>query len=79
MPDVVKHEEDATPSPQGARLQRDLSPMGEACFRMDITAIHKILVDRQYRDDVELSEVYIFTRAFFIFLTFGRQTLPCIT
>ncbi|GKE13229.1 hypothetical protein Tco_1416780, partial [Tanacetum coccineum] len=35
-------------------LPHPLSPMGDACSRMDLTAIHKILVMTHYNDD-ELS------------------------
>lgn len=31
--------------------QRPLSPLGEACSRKDLTAIHQILVMTHYRDD----------------------------
>lgn len=34
-----------------------LSPLGEACSRMDLEAIHKILVKAQYEDDMEVIEV----------------------
>ncbi|CAH8362232.1 unnamed protein product [Eruca vesicaria subsp. sativa] len=42
--------------------QRDLSwnklsPLGKACLRMDLTAIHKILVIAGYADDKEVIEV----------------------
>lgn len=37
--------------------QRHLSPMGEACSRMDLTAIHQILVMTHYRDDEGTNEV----------------------
>ncbi|PWZ07512.1 putative serine/threonine-protein kinase [Zea mays] len=45
---IPKHEEEAPPPPQP---QHPLSPMGEACSRMDLTAIHQILVNTHYRDD----------------------------
>ncbi|CAL5376970.1 unnamed protein product [Camellia sinensis] len=48
---ISKHEE-APPSPQ-----RPLSPMGEACSRMDLTAIHQILVMTHYRDDEGTNEL----------------------
>lgn len=48
---IPKHEEaPATP-------QRPLSAMGEACSRMDLTAIHQILVATHYRDDEGTNEV----------------------
>ena len=48
---IPKHDEaPATP-------QRPLSPMGEACSRMDLTAIHQILVTTHYRDDEGTNEV----------------------
>ena len=37
--------------------QRPLSAMGEACSRMDLTAIHQILVATHYRDDEGTNEV----------------------
>ncbi|CAA0827738.1 Probable serine/threonine-protein kinase [Striga hermonthica] len=48
---VSKHEE----SPKSP--QRALSPMGEACSRMDLTAIHQILVTTHYRDDEGTNEL----------------------
>ncbi|CAF1717770.1 hypothetical protein HID58_085184 [Brassica napus] len=33
-----------------------LSPLGKACLRMDLTAIHKILVIAEYEDDKEVVE-----------------------
>ena len=50
---IAKHEQ-APPTPQ-----RHLSPMGEACSRMDLTAIHQILVMTHYRDDEGTNEVYV--------------------
>lgn len=48
---VSKHEEaQSTP-------QRPLSPLAEACSRMDLTAIHQILVMAHYRDDKETHEL----------------------
>ncbi|XP_057966358.1 serine/threonine-protein kinase BSK1-like [Malania oleifera] len=48
---ISKHEEmPSTP-------QRPLSPMGEACSRMDLTAIHQILVMAHYRDDEGTDEL----------------------
>ncbi|KAK2665705.1 hypothetical protein Ddye_004279 [Dipteronia dyeriana] len=37
--------------------QRPLSPMGEACSRTDLTAIHQILVTMHYRDDEGTNEL----------------------
>lgn len=48
---IPKHE-DAPPTPQ-----HPLSPMGEACSRLDLTAIHQILVMTHYRDDEGTNEV----------------------
>lgn len=49
---IPKHEE-APSTPQ-----RPLSAMGEACSRMDLTAIHQILVATHYRDDEGTNEVF---------------------
>ncbi|XP_027089112.1 serine/threonine-protein kinase BSK1-like [Coffea arabica] len=48
---ISKHEE--TP----LTPQRPLSPMGEACSRMDLTAIHQTLVMTHYRDDEGTNEL----------------------
>ncbi|XP_058090716.1 serine/threonine-protein kinase BSK1-like isoform X1 [Magnolia sinica] len=48
---IPKHEE-APPTPQ-----HPLSPMGEASARMDLTAIHQILVMTHYRDDEGTNEL----------------------
>ncbi|KAF8406690.1 hypothetical protein HHK36_008781 [Tetracentron sinense] len=48
---IPKHEE-APPTPQ-----HPLSPMGEACSRMDLTAIHQILVMTHYKDDEGTNEL----------------------
>ncbi|KAM7470973.1 hypothetical protein LguiA_009156 [Lonicera macranthoides] len=48
---ISKHEE-APPTPQ-----RPLSPLGEACSRTDLTAIHRILVTMHYRDDEGTNEL----------------------
>ncbi|XP_010526870.1 PREDICTED: probable serine/threonine-protein kinase At4g35230 [Tarenaya hassleriana] len=48
---ITKHEE-APSTPQ-----RRLSPMGDACSRMDLTAIHQILVMTHYRDDEGTNEL----------------------
>jgi len=45
-------EPQAPPTPQ-----HPLSPMGEACSRMDLTAIHQILFTAHYRDDEGNNEV----------------------
>src|SRR5438128_182953 len=47
-------EPQAPPTPQ-----HPLSPMGEACSRMDLTAIHQILFTTHYRDDEGSNEVKI--------------------
>ncbi|KAG6496162.1 serine/threonine-protein kinase BSK1-like [Zingiber officinale] len=47
-----KQREEAPPPPQ-----QPLSPMGEACSRMDLTAIHQILVMTHYRDDEVTNEL----------------------
>ncbi|WVZ55334.1 hypothetical protein U9M48_006006 [Paspalum notatum var. saurae] len=51
---IPKHEEEAPPAPQPLH---PLSPMGEACSRMDLTAIHQILVSTHYRDDEGTNEL----------------------
>ncbi|XP_028797867.1 serine/threonine-protein kinase BSK1 isoform X2 [Neltuma alba] len=48
---IPKHDE-APSTPQ-----RPLSAMGEACSRMDLTAIHQILVATHYRDDEGTNEL----------------------
>ncbi|KAA3465464.1 putative serine/threonine-protein kinase [Gossypium australe] len=48
---ISKYEE-APPTPQ-----RPLSPMGEACSRLDLTAIHQILVMNHYKDDEGTNEL----------------------
>lgn len=48
---IPKHEE-APPTPQ-----HPLSPMGDACSRMDLTAIHQILVTTHYKDDEGTNEL----------------------
>ncbi|RWR88412.1 putative serine/threonine-protein kinase [Cinnamomum micranthum f. kanehirae] len=48
---IAKHEQ-APPT-----SQRHLSPMVEACSRMDLTAIHQILVMTHYRDDERTNEL----------------------
>ncbi|KAL0699105.1 hypothetical protein Bca4012_055227 [Brassica carinata] len=48
----IKKQEEAPPTPQ-----KPLSPLGEACSRMDLTAIHQILVMAHYRDDEGTNEL----------------------
>ncbi|XP_022140718.1 probable serine/threonine-protein kinase At4g35230 [Momordica charantia] len=48
----IKKQEEAPVTPQ-----RPLSSMGEACSRMDLTAIHQILVMTHYRDDEGTNEL----------------------
>ncbi|VAI10309.1 unnamed protein product [Triticum turgidum subsp. durum] len=50
---IPKHEEEVPPPPPPAPQppQHPLSPMAEACSRMDLTAIQQILVSTHYRDD----------------------------
>jgi BR-signaling kinase len=55
---IPKHEEEAPPTPPPPpQPQHPLSPMGEACSRMDLTAIHQILVNTHYRDDEGTNEL----------------------
>lgn len=49
---ISKHKE-AAPTTR----QWPLSAMGEACSRMDLTAIHQILVSTHYKDDEGTNEV----------------------
>ncbi|XP_047326584.1 serine/threonine-protein kinase BSK1-like [Impatiens glandulifera] len=65
---IPKHEEaSATP-------QHPLSPMGDACHRMDLTAIHQILVTTHYKDDEETNEVFFFANAILV----QTQALICL-
>ncbi|VAI24762.1 unnamed protein product [Triticum turgidum subsp. durum] len=48
---IPKHEEEVPPPPAPQPPQHPLSPMAEACSRMDLTAIQQILVSTHYRDD----------------------------
>ncbi|KAL5706227.1 non-specific serine/threonine protein kinase [Ranunculus cassubicifolius] len=48
----IENHEEAPSTPQ-----KQLSPMGEACQRMDLTAIHQILVATHYRDDEGTNEL----------------------
>lgn len=43
---------DTPPTPQ-----RQLSPMGDACLRTDLTAIHQLLLKAHYKDDQVTSEL----------------------
>ncbi|CAN1163199.1 Serine/threonine-protein kinase BSK1 [Linum perenne] len=47
----ISKPEEAPPTPQ-----HPLSPMGDACSRMDLTAIHQILVMTHYKDDEGTNE-----------------------
>ncbi|URE24012.1 serine threonine-protein kinase [Musa troglodytarum] len=47
---IQKHEE-------APATHHPLSPMGEACSRIDLTAIHQILVTTHYRDDEGTNEL----------------------
>lgn len=49
--------EEAPPTPQ-----HPLSAMGDACSRMDLTAIHQILVMTHYKDDEGTNEVILLTQ-----------------
>ncbi|XP_008448315.2 serine/threonine-protein kinase BSK1 isoform X1 [Cucumis melo] len=60
----MKKQEDAPAAPVApvapaapVAPQRPLSSMGEACSRMDLTAIHQILVMTHYRDDEGTNEL----------------------
>ncbi|KAM7514004.1 hypothetical protein LguiA_003587 [Lonicera macranthoides] len=48
----IQKQEEAPPTPQ-----RHLSPLGDACARMDLTAIHQILVMTHYKDDEGTNEL----------------------
>nr|GEW28660.1 probable serine/threonine-protein kinase At4g35230 [Tanacetum cinerariifolium] len=48
---IPKHEEAPATPPH------PLSPMGDACSRMDLTAIHQILVMTHYKDDEGTNEL----------------------
>lgn len=56
---IPKHEEEVPPPPAPQPPQHPLSPMAEACSRMDLTAIQQILVSTHYRDDEGSNEVRI--------------------
>lgn len=66
---IPKHE-DTPPTPP----QHPLSPLGEACSRVDLTAIHQILVMTHYRDDEGTNEV---VHAFFYH--FSNQLLKYVS
>lgn len=73
---IQKHEEaPATP-------QHPLSPMGEACSRMDLTAIHQILVMTHYKDDEGTNEVNMTLRIIcdfcFIFTNLYLARIVCL-
>ena len=66
---IPKHEEaPATP-------QHPLSPMGEACSRMDLTAIHQILVMTHYKDDEGTNEVRPNTECTFFWLSYTTMQI----
>ncbi|MBA0765312.1 hypothetical protein Gotri_014530, partial [Gossypium trilobum] len=48
----IPKREEGPPTPQ-----QPLSPMGDACSRMDLTAIHQILVMTHYKDDEGTNEL----------------------
>ncbi|KAI4321666.1 hypothetical protein MLD38_035023 [Melastoma candidum] len=48
---IPKHEEAPSTPPH------PLSPMGDACTRMDLTAIHQILINTHYKDDEGTNEL----------------------
>ncbi|CAL4937501.1 unnamed protein product [Urochloa decumbens] len=54
---IPKHEEEEEPPTPAPQPQHPLSAMGEACSRMDLTAIHQILVNTHYRDDEGTNEL----------------------
>ncbi|VAI24761.1 unnamed protein product [Triticum turgidum subsp. durum] len=54
---IPKHEEEVPPPPAPQPPQHPLSPMAEACSRMDLTAIQQILVSTHYRDDEGSNEL----------------------
>lgn len=56
----IPNPEEAPPTPQ-----RALSPLGEACSRTDLTAIHQLFVISDYREDDGNHEVLFFF-SFFI-------------
>ncbi|KAI4995267.1 hypothetical protein ZWY2020_035170 [Hordeum vulgare] len=55
---IPKLEEEVPPPPPAPQPpQHPLSPMAEACSRMDLTAIQQILVSTHYRDDEGSNEL----------------------
>lgn len=59
---IPKYEEPPLPiakygEPPPTPKQHPLSPMGDACSRMDLTAIHQILVMTHYKDDEGINEL----------------------
>ncbi|URD99041.1 serine threonine-protein kinase [Musa troglodytarum] len=69
--------EEAPPAPH-----QPLSPMGEACSRMDLIAIHQILVMTYYRVDEVTNEGYARKRGDFAFRDKDFKTaiqLHCVT
>ncbi|KAM0879931.1 hypothetical protein ACQ4PT_033924 [Festuca glaucescens] len=53
----VPKPDEPSKAPPSPTPQHPLSPMGEACSRMDLTAIHQILVSMHYRDDEGSNEL----------------------
>jgi hypothetical protein len=53
----VPKPDEPSKAPPSPTPQHPLSPMGEACSRMDLTAIHQILFSMHYRDDEGSNEV----------------------
>ncbi|CAM0956324.1 unnamed protein product [Alopecurus aequalis] len=53
----VPQPDEPSKAPPSPTPQHPLFPMGEACSRMDLTAIHQILVSMHYRDDEGSNEL----------------------
>uniref|UniRef100_A0ACD5U4G6 Uncharacterized protein n=1 Tax=Avena sativa TaxID=4498 RepID=A0ACD5U4G6_AVESA len=53
----VPKPDEPSKAPPSPTQKHPLSPMGEACSRMDLTAIHQILVSMHYRDDEGSNEL----------------------
>jgi hypothetical protein len=70
---ISKHEETAPPTPQ-----HPLSPLGDACTRMDLTAIHQILVMTHYKDDEGTNEVIELYKYYFYDIYFTKSTFQDI-
>jgi hypothetical protein len=70
---IPKHEEEE--EPPAPQPQHPLSPMGEACSRMDLTAIHQILINAHYRDDEGTNEVTVKSFLFLHVLSVGYTKL----